>query len=136
MPDNEYFEQMKAQYHDLRNTLDELAFPLIMRSPTDKAYPFVVDGELAGFMILQPGDEYCNAIYVAPKFRRKGIARKGVLDYFRSGKAIRYLHIVNNNKPAKAFWSSIFKLVPERDDNVDTLYKCYLTDATRKELYG
>lgn len=74
-----------------------------------------------GFLIVIDG--YVDGIYVMPEHRRKGIAKKAVMDYLKSGGVITLLHIIRTNTPALNFWKSIFVLEPENDCPVDVLYR-------------
>lgn len=74
-----------------------------------------------GFIIVIDG--YVDGIYVIPEHRRKGIAKKAVMDYLKSGGVITRLHIIRTNTPALNFWKSIFVLEPENDCPVDVLYR-------------
>jgi ribosomal protein S18 acetylase RimI-like enzyme len=79
-----------------------------------------VERKPVGFLIVING--YVDGIYVMPEHRRKGIAKKAVMDYLKSGGVINRLHIIRTNTPALKFWESIFVLEPENDCPVDVLY--------------
>ena len=63
-----------------------------------------------------------HGIYVMPEHRRKGIAKKAVMDYLKRGGVINRLHIIRTNTPALKFCKSIFVLETENDCPVDVLY--------------
>ena len=73
-----------------------------------------------GFLIVTDG--YVDGIYVMPEHRRKGIAKKAVVDDLKRGGVITRLHIIRTNTLALNFWKSIFMLEPENDCPVDVLY--------------
>ena len=121
-------EALLEMYLAFRNTVDNYCFPLIKEWAT-KQEGFVTlydDNDdmtkrnPVGFLIVIDG--YVDGIYVIPEHRRKGIAKKAVMDYLKSGGVITRLHIIRINTPALNFWKSIFVLEPENDCPVDVLY--------------
>lgn len=112
---------MKGLYHEFRHEIDELAYPLIVSMPDVRVKGIYDGSECVGFMLVE-GD-YIDALYVREGHRRKGLARKAVIEYVREYGLPRSLHIVNTNKAAKRFWNGIFKLRVLERNEVDTLYE-------------
>lgn len=109
-------------YLDFRKEIDVLAFPLIKKNfDYIKIYHL---GKQVGFLIVYDG--YVESLYVKPEFRRLGLAKKAVLNYINQGKSITRLHILDSNKVAHKFWSSIFDLYSLDFSSVDTLYSVML----------
>lgn len=109
-------------YLDFRKEIDVLAFPLIKKNfDYIKIYHL---GKQVGFLIVCDG--YVESLYVKPEFRRLGLAKKAVLNYINQGKPITRLHILDSNKVAHKFWSSIFDLYSLDFSSVDTLYSVML----------
>lgn len=122
-------EALRDMYLAFRKTMDCYCFPLIKEWAT-KQEGFVTlydenddksKRNPVGFLIVIDG--YVDGIYVIPEHRRKGIAKKAVMDYLKSGGVIMRLHIIRTNTPALNFWKSIFVLEPENDCPVDVLYR-------------
>lgn len=116
---------LAQMWHDFRYTIDELVFPKTKKwAERDGVFKVIeADGKAVGFLAVIGG--YIEGIYVHPDYRRRGLARKAVLDYIDAGGEIGSLHIVKGNKPAEKFWRSIFIL--EKDElaptnPVDTFY--------------
>ena len=121
-------EALRDMYLAFRKTMDDYCFPLIQEWATkQKGFITLYDDNddnakrnHVGFLIVIDG--YVHGIYVMPEHRRKGIAKKAVMDYLKSGGVITRLHIIRTNTPALKFWESIFVLEPENDCPVDVLY--------------
>ena len=121
-------EALREMYFAFRNTMDCYCFPLIKEWATKQEGFITLYDENdnkskrkpVGFLIVIDG--YVDGIYVMPEHRRKGIAKKAVMDYLKSGGVITRLHIIRTNTPALNFWKSIFVLEPENDCPVDVLY--------------
>ena len=123
-------EALLEMYLAFRKTVDNYCFPLIKEWATkQKGFITLYDNndnddkdkrKPVGFLIVIDG--YVDGIYVMPEHRRKGIAKKAVMDYLKSGGVITRLHIIRTNTPAIKFWKSIFVLEPENDCPVDVLY--------------
>lgn len=122
-------EALLEMYLAFRKTIDDYCFPLIKEWATkQKGFITLYDNNdnervghnPVGFLIVIDG--YVDGIYVMPEHRRKGIAKKAVMDYLKSGGVITRLHIIRTNTPALNFWKSIFVLEPENDCPVDVLY--------------
>ena len=121
-------EALQEMYLAFRKTMDCYCFPLIKEWATKQEGFITLYDENddkskrkpVGFLIVIDG--YVHGIYVMPEHRRKGIAKKAVMDYLKSGGVITRLHIIRTNTPALKFWESIFVLEPENDCPVDVLY--------------
>lgn len=108
-------------YLDFRKHLDTLCFHTIQKE-AGAGYKRIMCGEeLAGFLIVING--YVDAIYVKPEYRRQGLGRDAIVSFLISGGHIDSLHILNNNKQAKAFWESLFELKVVSKTAVETLYQ-------------
>lgn len=122
-------EALREMYLAFRKTVDNYCFPLIKEWATEQeGFITLYDDnddkakrKPVGFLIVIDG--YVDGIYVMPEHRRKGIAKKAVMDYLKSGGVITQLHIIRTNTPALNFWKSIFVLEPENDCPVDVLYR-------------
>ena len=122
-------EALLEMYLAFRKTVDNYCFPLIKEWATkQKGFITLYDDnddnderKPVGFLIVIDG--YVDGIYVKPDYRRKGIAKKAVMDYLKRGGVITRLHIIRTNTPALNFWKSIFVLEPEYDCPVDVLYR-------------
>lgn len=114
----------KDLYAIFRKEIDKYAIPLIVDDFLEFIELVRVDGEIVG--MCGGADGYIDCLYVLPKHRRQGYAKKLALDWYgrygRGEKATR-LHIVNNNVPALKFWNSIFELKEIECSVVDTLYE-------------
>ena len=120
-------EALRDMYFAFRKTMDDYCFPLIKEWATkQKGFITLYDNDdnakrkPVGFLIVIDG--YVDGIYVMPEHRRKGIAKKAVMDYLKRGGVIERLHIIRTNTLALNFWKSIFILEPENDCPVDVLY--------------
>ena len=113
----------EKMYLDFRKEIDKICVPDILECV--KTRPIYCDNELAGIFCYayQPSHTYIECIYIKPEYRRRGLAKKTVLDWYKLNKRdeIR-LHIINRNLPAFEFWTSIFKLEPIEENKVDCLY--------------
>lgn len=110
-------------YLKFRQELDALCVPLILKS--EETYPIKCDGKTVG--ILCTDNQYIDCIYILPEYRKRGLARREVLKWYEAHKdnALRRprLHIINNNEPAKKFWSILFELDTIAISRIDTLYE-------------
>jgi ribosomal protein S18 acetylase RimI-like enzyme len=111
-----------AMYMDFRKVIEEFCYPLL-KEWSGEGYVEIKDGDdVVGFMMVLD-NYYVNALYVKPDSRRKGLAKRAVLDYIKQGGKITQLHIVKTNKVALKFWKSIFKLRKVDESPVDILYE-------------
>lgn len=111
-------------YLDFRKEIDKICVPEILKCISTNL--ILCDGKQAGVLCyaVRPEHYYIDCLYVAPEYRRKGLAKKAVLAFYESCKhqEIR-LHIINENKVAYDFWNDVFDLEPIEWNVVDTLYK-------------
>lgn len=108
-------------YKAFRKELDELCVPLVI-DDLKRIEPIMTDGKVVG--MVGGYTDYVDCVYVKPEYRRKGLARKAVLKFVEGN--LNYgikLHIINNNKVAYDFWSSIFELKEIVRNSVDTLFE-------------
>lgn len=110
-------------YKSFRAEIDDLCIPKIL---TEFGYTvkdiLTDDGKVAGIFVAAP--DYIDCVYVKPEFRRKGLAKKTVLEFYRQYKYFRpCLHIIKGNKTALAFYNSLFVLRKVGENAMDTLYK-------------
>lgn len=109
-------------YRQFRRTIDEYVFPLILKNSEENDYvPIECNGKQVGFLIVCD-EGYVDAIYVLPEYRRRGLARKAVLDYMDAGHEIDQMHIVQTNETALKFWNSIFELDGGDSSYIDRMY--------------
>ncbi len=115
------FEQ--EMYLAFRETIDRCCFPYLSKWNVESdGYRLIMcDGKLVGFLMVI--DKYVNGIYVMPEYRRKGLARKAVMQFLADGGEIETLRIVRGNQTAQAFWRSLFKLKRIDSWPTDILYR-------------
>lgn len=109
-------------YKQFRNELDDICIPTILDIDGMEITEILYDGKIVG--ILCTCQNYIDCVYVLPEHRRKGLAKKAVLDWVEknSQQKVR-LHIINRNVVAKQFWESLFFLEEVCSNSVDTLYE-------------
>lgn len=110
-------------YKEFRKELDEMCIPLILDEMDCIEY-IVCDGKTVGMVCGTIG--YIDCVYVLPEYRRKGLAKRAVLEWYaRYQKPYENtrLYIINNNEVAKKFWNSLFELTAVQSCGVDTLYE-------------
>ena len=108
-------------YTDFRKELDKMAIPLIYNE-LKIIQPIMAEGKTVG--VICGATDYIDCVYIMPEYRRKGLARKAVLDFVKGN--LHYgirLHIINTNKVALKFWNSLFVLKYIGSNSVDTLYE-------------
>lgn len=116
---------IERMYLMFRRELDEMWVPEdIQRMDVRR---IKCDGKTVGMMCVRivGYGSYIDSVYVLPKFRRRGLARKAVLEWYADNDwrdEIR-LHIINNNDTAMWFWKSIFQLEMIERNDIDTLYR-------------
>lgn len=125
-----YIEEAKCDerigvelYLKFRQELDKLCVPVILDNLCFVEC-IVCDGKTVGIVGGDRG--YIDVVYVLPEYRRKGLAKRAVLEWYNRYKAPyenTRLHIINNNIPALQFWNSIFDLWEIGHNEIDTLYE-------------
>ena len=108
-------------YKSFRSELDEMCVPLLIND-LRIMHPIIADGKTVG--MIGGFTDYIDCLYVIPEYRRRGLARKAVLEYVEGN--LNYgirLHIINNNKVAKKFWHSIFELQKIGSNPIDSMYE-------------
>ena len=107
-------------YKMFRREIDEICIPEIVKF--NQPQLIEDNGELYGLLCASP--DYIDCIYIFPKYRRKGVARKAVIKHWEQHKNYDMrLHIIHKNEPALKFWNSIFKLELIGENEVDGLYR-------------
>jgi len=110
-------------YNAFRVEIEEICTPEILKQVT--TVKLIEDDKAVGIFcyIKQRGFIYIDALYVVPEYRRKGIGKNAVLNWYEDFKneEIR-LHIVHKNETAYKFWTSIFEIEPIESNFLDTLY--------------
>lgn len=110
----------KEFYSAFRQELDDMCIPLILNCVETR--DIMCDGKKVG--ILCTSEDYIDCVYVLPEYRRKGLAKKVVLDWMKDTKLKEArLHIIHNNLVAIRFWSSIFNLNIVESNSIDALYE-------------
>lgn len=132
--DSDVYYSLTSMYLDFRLCIERIMFRSIKEWAGDGFRTIRSDegNKPVGFLVVI--DRYVHAIYVCPEYRRKGLARKAVMEYLSDGNAIDTLHIVNDNDAAKAFWNSIFVLEEIDFCPVDTLYKTVRLRGNRERF--
>lgn len=103
-------------YTEFRKELDKMCIPLILDELN--VDPITYKGKTVG-MIGYTYD-YIDCVYIRPRYRRKGLAKKAVEKLIK-GRNMR-LYIINNNTVAYKFWDNNFVLEKINSNNVDALY--------------
>ena len=117
-----FLEYMRTVfYKDFRKELDHIWCPELMKSEQIEVVDIWNGETFAGIMVLE--DNYIDCIYVLPKFRRQGLARKAVIDYFKGKDCYPSLVIINKNLKAKAFWNSLFEMSEVDGNFIETKYQ-------------
>lgn len=111
-------------YKQFRQELDDICVPEILKYVLTK--PIYYDEKKVGILCyaIQPTHIYIDCVYVLPEYRRKGLAKKSVLELYGEHKDAEIrLHIIINNTVAQEFWSKLFVLECIDIGNIDVLYK-------------
>lgn len=139
--DNNVIDNGMLLYLDFRKEIDKMAWPL-MRDGMSKQIHWITQlGMNVGFLIVTRPfmdgriQSLAESLYVIPTFRRKHLAEDAVLSFLREGGEITRVAILNNNKPALAFWKHLFNLKIVSRDPVETVYKTTLKAKWLKGLY-
>lgn len=118
-------------YIAFRNELDAMEFPQMV-SDSQIAYMTIeCDGFEVGFLLVNKG--HVIGIYVKPDYRRRGLARKAVLEYLTNGGTINRLEILDCNIIAHYFWKSLFDLKPELYSATSTIFRASLKASIQFE---
>ena len=111
-------------YLKFREELDKICVPEILKCV--EAEPIYCDEKKVGIFchVEQPYFLYIDCVYVLPEYRNRGLATEKVIEWYRKQKKkeIR-LHIINENKPALKFWTSLFNLEAIEWNGVDSLFR-------------
>ena len=109
-------------YKKFREELDNIVIPQILR--TLAVRDIYYKNKPVGFLcVTEQG--YIDALYIEKEYRRKGLARKAVLDYYNEVSADKdvTLVIINNNFSALEFWTSIFYLECLKVTDLEKLFR-------------
>ena len=109
-----------SMYLSFRRYLDCICFENLKRMSGNGFIEIKHQNNIVGFLMII--DDYIDAIYVLPEYRRLGLAKKAVLDAWNNGVRMKTLHIVNGNTIAESFWNSIFNLSLQHANLADSLY--------------
>lgn len=130
------YEQKIQLYKDYAAELDDIAnrepmsenkAETIANSFINESYSrweniWADDKELAGFFIIckengcHPDADYFIAqLYIRPEYRRKGYAKKTVLEYMRKHRGTYCKFMIKKNHDAYAFWDMIKKEMHAKD---------------------
>lgn len=113
-------EMIIELYKLFRRELDDICIPEIVK--INQPQIIEENGELCGLLCATP--DYIDCIYILPKFRRKGIAKKAVLAHYEKYKDYDMrLHIIHKNEPALKFWTGIFNLELIGENDIDGMYR-------------
>lgn len=111
-----------GMYTHFIKEIDEMWMPLAFENLDIRR---IIDhGELVGFIGSYEG--YIDSLYIIRAFRRKGIARRAVKEWYAENKdkwSQITLHTINSNAPAIAFWHSVFELKKVEENPVNTLWQ-------------
>lgn len=112
-------------YLKFRKELDNICVPEILEYVSTNL--IFCGGKQVGIFcyLITPEHIYIDCLYIEPEYRRKGLAKKAVLDFYKKcafQREIR-LHIIDKNKVAYGFWNGIFDIESIEGSFVDTLYK-------------
>ena len=105
-------------YKKFRYELEDYAVPLIVDNLSFIELHY--EENIVGFACVY--NDYLDAFYILPEYRRKGLGSKLVKDIYKKEK-FKTLHIINNNVPALEFWKKNFILEELESNFCDTLYR-------------
>ena len=111
-------------YTLFRGEVDRICIPEILRFVDTT--PIMCDGKQVGILCTADQNDwiYIDALYILPYYRRKGLARKAVLEWLDDQRETEIrLHIIHKNKVAFDFWNSIFELDDIAENEIDGLYR-------------
>ena len=121
MSRNNRGRSLPDMYLSFRQELDRICVPEILKIvDTTK---IMHEGNVVGILCANP--DYIDCIYILPEYRRRGLARKAVLNFWENNpyKHDVRLHIIRKNKPALRFWKGIFELELLEGNESDDLYR-------------
>ncbi len=111
-------------YLKFRKELDKICVPEILKCVETE--PIYCDQKKVGIFchVEQPYFSYIDCLYIEPEYRNRGLATDKVIEWYRKQKKkeIR-LHIINENKPALKFWTSLFNLELIEENGIDSLFR-------------
>ena len=108
-------------YIAFRNELDAMEFPRMVGEPQIAYMTIDCDGFDVGFLLVNI--DYVIGIYIKPEYRRRGLAKKAVLEYLANGGTINRLEVLDCNTIAHNFWESLFDLNPEQYSATSTIFR-------------
>lgn len=104
------FEHIQPSEEDFREQWKDRS-----KRPFSRWYDIKAHGKTVGFVIIGWGDNchpdadfYIQDVYIRPPFRHQGYIRKFMEKYFAKHKGVYCLLILNENRPAKLFWTKLF----------------------------
>lgn len=106
-------------YMEFRNEIEQMYAPFILKECDE--VPIMYDKKQVGLLLVK--DKYIEGLYIQPKYRRKGLGRKAILDYIRKYGMLKDLTILNTNTTALNFWNSLFNIEIIEQNSIDTYYK-------------
>ena len=109
-------------YMKFRSEVESMYTPHILKQCEEKGQVIRITEGSKKIGLFVVNDGYIDGLYILPEFRRKGYARKTVLDYVKQYGLPRDLHILNTNLVSKSFWESIFELETVEVNPIDTYY--------------
>ena len=112
-----------ALYLNFREEIDRLFIPDFLKYMVD-VIP-IGEGAEIGIMCIARCDTwlYIDCLYICPEYRRQGLGKRAVLDWYKKQNEEIRLHIINNNTVALKFWQSIFELQEIEIGEIDTLFR-------------
>lgn len=112
-------------YLEFRQEIDKICVPEILKCVHTHVIKY--EGKDVGIFcyVYQPTHTYIDCIYIQPNYRRRGLAKKAVMEWYKEQKPTEEirLHIIKKNIKALSFWMSIFELETIEGNDVDALYR-------------
>lgn len=115
-------KRAEVLYTKFRQELDQKWIPEVLKRVD--IIPIGKDAKIGMMCVADqtPFFVYIDCLYIRPEHRRKGYARKAVLEWYEKQTAVVRLHIINTNEPALRFWNKLFELEVIEENDIDTLY--------------